>query len=110
MELVSRGYESERGQPKTVHAEIQLYFDAATADEIDTLTEVEKAHGRIDTRRYLVSQRVDWMSGTRRYPDEPRFKGLSTIAMVETRIETSAEGRVERRCCISSRVLTVTIR
>ncbi|RWP57215.1 hypothetical protein [Mesorhizobium sp.] len=46
------------------------------------------------------------MSGRRRYPDEPRFKGLSTIAMVETRIETGAEVRVERRCYISSRILT----
>ena len=94
---------------KTAHAEIQLYFDAAPADEadeIDALTEVEKAHGRIETRRHLVSQRVDWMSGKRRYPDEPRFKGLSTIAMVETRIETGAQVRVERRCYISSRILT----
>ena len=91
---------------KTAHAEIQLYFDTAPADEIDALTEVEKAHGRIETRRHLVSQRVDWMSGKRRYPDEPRFKGLSTIAMVETRIETGAELRLERRCYISSRILT----
>jgi len=91
---------------KTAHAEIQLYFDAAPADEIDALTEVEKGHGRIETRRHLVSQKVDWMSGKRRYPDEPRFKGLSTIAMVETRIETGAEVRVERRCYISSRNLT----
>ncbi len=27
------------------------------------------------------------MSGKQRYPDEPRFKGLTTIAMIETRIE-----------------------
>lgn len=91
---------------KTAHAEIQLYFDAAPADEIEALTEVEKGHGRIETRRHLVSQRVDWISGRRRYPDEPRFKGLRTIAMIETRIETGAEVRVERRCYISSRVLT----
>jgi len=91
---------------KTAHAEIQLYFDAAPEHEVDTLTEVEKGHGRIETRRHLVSQRVDWISGRRRYPDEPRFKGLRTIAMIETRIETGAEVRVERRCYISSRVLT----
>ncbi len=91
---------------KTAHAEIQLYFNHAPADEVEMLTEVEKAHGRIETRRHLVSQRVDWMSGRRRYPDEPRFKRLSTIAMVETRIETGAEVRVERRCYISSRILT----
>jgi predicted transposase YbfD/YdcC len=92
---------------KTAHAEIQLYFDdAAAAAGIDTLSEVEKGHGRIETRRHLVSHHVDWMSGKRRYPDEPRFKGLKTIAMIETRIETGAEVRIERRCYICSRILT----
>jgi hypothetical protein len=74
---------------KTAHAEIQIYIDDAPAAEIDTLNEADKGHGRIETRRHLVSHRVDWMSGKRRYPDEPRFKGLSTIAMIETRIETA---------------------
>lgn len=91
---------------KTAHVEIQLYFDDAPATEIDTLAEVEKSHGRIETRRHFVSHRVDWMSGKRRYPDEPRFKGLSTIAMIETRIEAGADVRIERRCYISSRILT----
>jgi predicted transposase YbfD/YdcC len=91
---------------KTAHAEIQLYFDTAPADEIDALIVHDKGHGRIETRRHLVSQRVDWMSGSRRYPDEPRFKGLTTIAMIETRIETADEIKVERRCYISSRILS----
>jgi hypothetical protein len=42
-------------------------------------------------RRHLVSHNVDWMSGKRRCPDEPRFKGLRAIAMAETRIETPAD-------------------
>ena len=46
------------------------------------------------------------MSGKRRYPDEPRFKGLSTIAMIETRVEKVGETTTERRCYISSRRLT----
>jgi predicted transposase YbfD/YdcC len=91
---------------KTAHAEIELYFASAPGDEIDVLVEVEKAHGRIETRRHLVSHRIDWMSGKRRYPDEPRFKGLRAIAMVETRIETDGQIRMERRCYVSSRALT----
>ncbi|MGL5136409.1 MAG: ISAs1 family transposase [Beijerinckiaceae bacterium] len=91
---------------KTAHAEIELYFDKAPASEVEVLAEVEKAHGRIETRRHLVSQRVDWMSGKRRYPDEPRFKGLKTIAMIETSIERDGAVKTERRCYISSRVLT----
>src|SRR5258708_2803454 len=91
---------------KTAHAEIELYFDGAPGNEIDILAETEKAHGRIETRRHLVSQRVDWMSGKQRYPDEPRFKGLRTIAMIETSVETAGAINTERRCYISSRVLT----
>lgn len=91
---------------KTAHAEIELYFASAPGEEVDVLAEVEKAHGRIETRRHLVSQRIDWMSGKRRYPDEPRFKSLRVIAMVETRIETGGQIRMERRCYVSSRALT----
>jgi predicted transposase YbfD/YdcC len=91
---------------KTAHAEIELYFENALATEMDVLAETEKSHGRLETRTHRVSQRVDWMSGKQRYPDEPRFKGLSTIAMIETRVEAAGQIKTERRCYISSRVLT----
>ena len=100
---------------KTAHAEIELYFDGAPDSELDVLTDADKGHGRIEIRRHMVSHNVGWMSGKRRYPDEPRFKGLTAIAMVETRIETPADPsagsgdmqvRIDRRCYISSRQLT----
>jgi predicted transposase YbfD/YdcC len=100
---------------RTAHAEIELYFDSAPDSEMDVLTDTDKGHGRIETRRCMVSHTVGWMSGKRRYPDEPRFKGLSAIAMVETRTETQADPsagsggtqvRIDRRCYISSRKLT----
>ena len=91
---------------RTAHAEILSYFDTAPAAEIDSLVEVEKSHGRHETRRHRVSHRVDWMSGHRRYPDEPRFKGLKAIAMVETTIEADGETTTERRCYVSSRALS----
>ena len=91
---------------KTAHAEIELYFDAAPAGETQTFCSVEKNHGRIETRRHSVSQRVEWMSGKRRYPGEPRFKGVKTIAMIQKSVEKAGEVKTERRCYISSRVLT----
>ena len=96
---------------KTAHAEIALYFDSAPAHEVEVLAETEKAHGRLETRRHLVSHRVDWMSGKQRYPDEPRFKGLSCIAMIETWVEkpgaeNAGKTIIERRCYIASRRLT----
>ena len=90
---------------KTAHAEILLYFDKAPAAEVETLSAVEKNHGRIETRHHRVSHSVAFMSGGRRYPDEPRFKGIKTIAMIETRIEKAGEIKTERRCYISSRAL-----
>jgi hypothetical protein len=61
---------------------------------------VKKAHGRIETRHHLVSRRVDWMSGKRRYPEKPRFKGARTIAMIETSVESD---RAEPRGAAISR-------
>ena len=95
-----------KANQKTAHAEIELYFDSAPATETEVLVETEKSHGRIATRRHLVSGRVDWMGGKQRYPDEPRFKGLEAIAMVETRVEKDDQVKTERRCYISSRRLT----
>lgn len=86
----------------TVHAEIERYFADAPASEIDTLSDVDKAHGRIETRRCRLSTVVDWMSGHRRYPDEPRFKGLAAIAVIETTIENGGSTTIERRCFVSS--------
>jgi predicted transposase YbfD/YdcC len=95
---------------KTAHTEIELYFDGAPDSELDVLTDTDKGHGRIEIRRHMVSHNVGWMGGKRRYRDEPRFKGLCAIAMVETRIETPAETgtqvKIERRCYISSRQLS----
>ena len=91
---------------RTAHAEILSYFDTAPAAEIDSLVEVDKSHGRHETRRHFVSHRVDWMSGHRRYPGEPRFKGLKAIAMIETTIEADGKTTTERRCYVSSRALS----
>ena len=91
---------------KTARAEIELYFETTPASETDVLTQTEKNHGRIETRKHRVSHRVDWMSGKQRYPDEPRFKGLKTIAMIETCVEAGGATKTERRCYISSRILT----
>lgn len=91
---------------KTAHAEIESYFDTAPAGEIDSLVEVDTNHGRIEIRRHHVCYHVDWMSGHRRYPDEPRFKALKAIAMVETTLEAAGKATTERRCYVSSRALS----
>jgi predicted transposase YbfD/YdcC len=91
---------------KTARAEIELYFDTAPKGEIEASQTVEKNHGRIETRSHRVSHNVAWMTGRSRYPDEPKFKNIKMIAMVEAIFESGGQTKTERRFYISSRALT----
>lgn len=86
----------------TLHQEIASYFANPPAGESATLVDVDKGHGRIETRRYTVSHAVDWLLSDRRYPGEPRFPTLAAIAMVEATVERNAVSTTERRYYISS--------
>jgi len=89
----------------TLHGEIARYFDDPAAKSA-AFVDVDKGHGRLETRRYLVSHEVDWLSGDRRYPDEPRLPKLAAIAMVEARVEKAAATTVSRRYYVASAALT----
>jgi predicted transposase YbfD/YdcC len=54
----------------------------------------------------MVSNVVDWYAPRRSYPGAPRFPQLTTIAMVESRIERGDKIETERRSYISSRPLS----
>jgi predicted transposase YbfD/YdcC len=89
----------------TLHGEIARYF-ADPAAKPAVLTDVDKGHGRIETRRYAVSHEVGWLSGGRRCPDEPRFPKLSAIAMVEATVEKAGTATTTRRFYLSSAALS----
>jgi predicted transposase YbfD/YdcC len=89
----------------TLLGEMQGYFETAPATEVNSLTLLDKGHGRLETRRHLVSAAVDWMSGSRHYPGEPRFPNLKTIGMVESTVEKAGHTATERRFYISSAAL-----
>lgn len=95
-----------KGNQPTLQREIERYFLDAPAAQIDITSEIDKGHGRIETRRHVVSHAVDWLSGDRRYPDEPRFARLSAIAMVEATVESKGQTSTARRYYISSAPLT----
>jgi predicted transposase YbfD/YdcC len=48
----------------------------------------------------------DWIASDRSYPGAPRFPKLTTVGMVESRIERGDKIETERRSYISSRVLS----
>lgn len=95
-----------KGNQPTLQREIERYFVDAPAAEIDIASEIDKGHGRIETRRHVVSHTIDWLSGDRRYPDEPRFAKLTAIAMVEATVESKGQTSTARRYYISSAPLT----
>jgi len=90
----------------TLHADIESYFETAPPSEVEKVETVGKDHGRFEVRNHTVSQVVDWYQAQRSYPGAPRFPKLTTIAMVESRIERGDRIETERRSYISSRALS----
>jgi len=92
----------------TLHADIKSYFETAPSSEVERVETVGKDHGRIEVRTYRVSPVVDWYAAQRSYPGAPRLPQLTTIAMVESRIERGdrIEIETEQRSYISSRALS----
>lgn len=95
----------KRNQP-SLHDEVARYFADPASAGLQTCKNIDKDHGRVETRQTWVSQQVDWLLGDRRYPDEPRFHGLASL--VKTTTQTEWRGRLteETRYFISSAVLT----
>jgi predicted transposase YbfD/YdcC len=90
----------------TLHADVKSYFDTAPAAEIERCETLGKDHGRLELRAHTVSKVVDWIASGRSYPGAPRLPKLTTIAMVESRIERGDKIETERRSYISSRALS----
>jgi hypothetical protein len=72
-------------------------------EEVEQVETVGKDHGRIEVRNHTVSHVVDWIASDRSYPGAPRFPKLTTIGMVESRIERGDKIETERRSYISPR-------
>jgi predicted transposase YbfD/YdcC len=90
----------------TLHDDIKSYFDTAPASEVKQVETIGKDHGRFEVRMHTVSHTVDWYPAERSYPGAPRFPQLTSIAMVESRIERGDKIETERRSYISSRKLS----
>jgi predicted transposase YbfD/YdcC len=95
----------KRNQP-TLHAEVERYFADPATTGLESLEITDKDHGRLETRRYLVSHDVDWMTGERRFPHEPRFPALNCLVKTATRTEWRGKRTEETRYFIASARLT----
>ena len=95
----------KRNQPR-LHDEVARYFDDQDMTGLKILETVDKDHGRIETRRYAVSHEVDWLTGDRRYPDEPRFHALRCLVRTTNQTEWRGKMTTETRYFISSALLS----
>lgn len=101
-----------KGNQGVVHQEVKTFLDETLAEKKKTrppgaslpkaaalLSEfetVEKEHGRVETRRYYLSDRLEW------FADRAQWEGLRTVGMVEATREIKGQTSVERRYYLSS--------
>jgi predicted transposase YbfD/YdcC len=94
---------SLKGNHSTLHSKIKAVLDEAILDQFkdihhDLDEQVDGDHGRIETRRTWVTDNILWLGDLL-----GEWKGLSTIAVVESKREViGGKTSLERRYFISS--------
>ena len=91
-----------KGNQPNLEAEVADYFRHAPDTELVAKTTVEKGHGRIETRTYVASSKVDWITSARSYPGQPRFTGIKTLVKVDSHVEHADRSTSETRYFICS--------
>jgi predicted transposase YbfD/YdcC len=90
----------------TLRAEIETFFAEAPPARLESATDVDKGHGRIEQRMVTVAREVDWLNGERRFPGELRLPEVATIVRVASRAELKDRSRFETRYYVSSATLS----
>jgi len=75
-----------------------IFRTRSPAQELVTKTTVEKGHGRIETRTYVASSKVDWIVSDQSYPGQPRF-----ITNIKTLLEVHSRTEHADRCTFDTR-------
>lgn len=90
----------------TLRSEIETFFVDAPPATVESTTDVDKGHGRIEQRTVTVAREVDWLDGDRRFPGELRLPDVATIIRVASRAELKDRCRFETRYYVSSAALS----
>lgn len=88
-----------KGNHGLTHAEIKSYLDEAIsrkAKELAYVEELDKGHGRLETRRYWHSGQLEW------FAERSAWEGLQSVGVVEAVRERNGQSSVERRYYLSS--------
>jgi len=92
---------SLKGNQSSLHDDVRLFLDDAIESKFkqtphDHWQQVEKGHGRIETRHLWCTDQIGWLKTRHDWP------GLRTIAALESRRKINELETVERRYFISS--------
>jgi len=90
-----------KGNQETLHDDVKSFFDWAIEEDFkefphDFAESIDKGHGRVETRRCWCTSDTSW------FQESPKWKGLSSFAMLESERSVDTETSVERRYFISS--------
>jgi predicted transposase YbfD/YdcC len=90
-----------KGNQSSLHEEVEDYFTTARVAEFknvkyDYHEEIDKGHGRLETRRYWITEDLCTLS------QAELWKGLKSIGMVERTFEEGAKCCIEKRYFICS--------
>jgi predicted transposase YbfD/YdcC len=91
-----------KGNQPTLEADIEAAFEAADKGQVEIDVDLDKGHGRIETRTVSVLRQVDWLDGDRRFPGEVRFVDARAIVRIEARTELKDRSRFDVRYYITS--------
>jgi hypothetical protein len=93
--LALKGNQGNLNEDVRLFLETELKKVSPTAIE-DRYEDVDKGHGRIETRNCFVSAQVDWLN------QKEQWAGLKTIVMIEETQEVKGKVSTEQRFFISS--------
>lgn len=90
-----------KGNQGTLNEDVRLFLEAEVKKTASSAIEeryedVDKGHGRIETRKCFVSSQVDWLH------QKEQWAGLKTIAMIEETQEINGKVSIEQRFFICS--------
>ena len=92
----------------TLRAEVEAAFVAAPSGTLETDTDLDKGHGRLERRVVSLIREVDWLEGDRRFPGEIRLPEPACLVRVEAHTERrrTREPQTETRYYITSAKLS----
>jgi predicted transposase YbfD/YdcC len=97
-----------KGNQPTLQDDIEAAFEAADKGQVEIDVDIDKGHGRIETRTVSVLRQVDWLDGDRRFPGEVRFVDARAIVKIEARTELKDRSRFDVRYYITSSTRSAT--